>query len=56
MIVLASNGMTNKANREFLQTAIQNPSPSFASIDNYDPYGYRAFALQKYVSINVQGF
>lgn len=47
MIVLASNGMTNKANREFLQTAIQNPSPSFASIDNYDPYGYRAFALQK---------
>lgn len=47
MIVLASNGMTNKANREFLQTIINNPSPSFASIDNYDPYGYRAFALQK---------
>lgn len=47
MVILASNGLTNKSNRQFLETTMQNPSPSFASISDYDPYGYRAFALQK---------
>ncbi|MDC5278363.1 hypothetical protein OHW85_22775, partial [Acinetobacter baumannii] len=47
MIVLASNGLTNKSYREFLSTIVLNPSPSFASIENSDPYGYRPYAMQK---------
>ncbi|RJN71458.1 hypothetical protein D3X68_13790, partial [Acinetobacter baumannii] len=47
MVVLASNGETNKAYREFLNTVVMNPSPSFASVDGLDPYGFRAYAIQK---------
>ncbi|WP_173912975.1 DotA/TraY family protein [Acinetobacter sp. Marseille-Q1618] len=56
MIVLASNGITNKANHEILKTQLQNPSMSYQSIQNNDTYGYRAYSIQKlrqYHCVNV---